>query len=173
MGNTKVTKDLEKRELTIERVFDAPRERVWAAYSDADNLAKWWGPRGWETTIKEFDFRPGGVWHYCMKCVDKNQGEFYGQESWGKALYQEIDEPDSFVYEDYFSDAAGTLNKEMPVTTITMTFLNEDGKTKLISRGVYESEPALQQVIDMGIEYGIGETLDRLEEFVTVTGKGE
>lgn len=166
MGNTKVTKDLEKRELVIERVFDAPRERVWSAYTDPEKLAKWWGPRGWETTIKEFNFRPGGVWHYCMKCVDKNQGEYYGQESWGKALYKEIDEPDSFVYIDYFSDAEGTQNESMPVATITMTFIVDGDKTKLISRGVYESEPALQQVIAMGIEQGIGETLDRLEEFV-------
>lgn len=167
MGDTKVTKDLQKRELTIERVFNASRDRVWDAWTNPGELAQWWGPRGWETTIKEFDFRPSGAWHYCMKCVDENQGEFYGQESWGKALYQEINEPDSFVYEDYFSDAAGTLNKEMPVTIITMTFTEEDGKTKVTSRGVYESEAALQQVVDMGIEQGIVQTLDRLEEFVT------
>lgn len=166
MGDTKVTKDLEKHELTIERVFDAPRERVWSAYTDADKLVKWWGPRGWETTIKSFEFRPEGVWHYCMKCVDENQGEFYGQESWGKAVYHHIDEPNSFTYTDYFSDAEGAINNELPATEVTMHFIEEDGKTKLVCKSTYTSTEGLQQVLDMGMVEGLTQTLDRLEEFV-------
>jgi uncharacterized protein YndB with AHSA1/START domain len=82
-------------------------------------------------------------------------------------VYQDIDEPNSFVYEDYFSDAKGRLNTDMPVTTVTMTFTEEDGKTKIVSRGVHKNRESLEQVIAMGIERGITETLDRLEEYVT------
>ena len=167
MGETKITKDLEKRELIIERVLDAQRDRVWAAYTDADKLAKWWGPRGWETTIKNFDFRPEGVWHYCMKCVDKDQGSFYGQESWGKAVFHHIDEPNSFTYTDYFSDAEGAINNELPATEVMMDFIEEDGKTRLVCKSTYASTEGLQQVLDMGMVEGLTQTLDRLEEFVT------
>lgn len=169
MSETKVTKDLEKRELTVERVFDAPRERVWAAYADPEKLAKWWGPRGWETTIKSFDFRPGGEWHYCMKCVDEKQGEFYGQESWGKAVYGEIDEPNIITYTDYFSDAEGNINTEMPASTAIMEFFEEAGKTRLVVRSVFETSEGLQQVLDMGVVEGLTQTLDRLEEFVVTS----
>jgi uncharacterized protein YndB with AHSA1/START domain len=85
MGETKIAKDLEKHELILERIFDASREKVWSAYTDAEKLAKWWGPRGWETTIKTFDFRPGGAWHYYMKCVDKKPGRILRSGSMGES----------------------------------------------------------------------------------------
>lgn len=166
MGETKIAKDLDKRELVVERTFDAPREQVWGAYADADKLAKWWGPRGWETTITSFDFRPDGVWHYCMKCVDKAQGEFYGQEAWGKAVYHTIDEPDSFTYTDYFCNSDGVINDDMPATEVRLDFIEEDGKTKIVCTSTYATSEGLQQVLDMGMIQGFTETWDRLEEFV-------
>lgn len=167
MDKTKVTKDFENNTLIIERTFDAPRQRIWDAYTNADQFVKWWGPKGWETTVKEFDFRSDGNNHYCMKCVDKNQGEWYDQEAWGTMQFEQIDAPNSFIYKDYFSDADGTLNQSMPVMTITMEFIEEDGKTRLITRGVVDTKEQLEQLINMDMIEGITSTLDKLEAFVT------
>ncbi|MNX89148.1 hypothetical protein D3C86_1211530 [compost metagenome] len=150
--------------LVLERVFDAPRELVFKMYQDPEHLKRWWGPRGWEVPVCNVDFRPGGVWHYCMKCVDQNQGQFFGMESWGKAVYKEIIEPEKIVYVDYFSDAEGNENPAMPSTEVTLEFIDLGGKTKLVSRGEYVSAEALKTVMAMGMLQGITETWDRLEE---------
>jgi len=166
MEKTNITKNRETRELIMERTFDAPRDVVWSAWADPEKLAKWWGPRGWETTIKTFELKPGGVWHYGMKCVDENQGEWFGQVSWGKAVFQSVDEPNSFTYRDIFSDEAGNDNPDMPVMTITVSFAERDGKTTVTSTGVFESAEDYDKVINMGVEQGAAETWDRLAEFV-------
>lgn len=162
--SNKMTLKAEGRELTLERVFQAPRALVFKAFSEAEHLKRWWGPRGWTLTVCNIDFRPGGVWHYCMKCIDENQGDYFGFESWGKAIYREIVEAEKIVYVDYFSDAEGKESDAMPSARITMTFVEHDGKTTLVSHAVYESDEALKTVLEMGMEQGIAETWDRLAE---------
>lgn len=152
-----------ERVLVLERVFDAPRELVFAMFKDPEHLKHWWGPQGWELPVCNIDFRPGGVWHYCMKCIDRNQGEFFGMESWGKAVYKDINEPDSIAYSDYFSDAEGNINEELPATEVTLQFVELDGKTKLVNSSEYISAEALKTVMDIGMLQGITETWDRLE----------
>jgi uncharacterized protein YndB with AHSA1/START domain len=163
MTNKMVSK-VEGQVLTLERVFDAPRELVFKAFSEAEHLKHWWGPRGWELTVCNIDFRPGGVWHYCMKCIDKEQGDYYGYESWGKGVYKEIVEAEKIDYTDYFSDAEGNESDSMPSTDVSMLFEEYEGKTKLVSKSRYISAEALQSVLDMGMEQGITETWDRLAE---------
>lgn len=152
------------RVLVLERVFNAPRALVFKMYKEPEHLKFWWGPKGWELPVCKVDFRPGGVWHYCMKCVDKNQGQFFGMESWGKAIYQEIVEPEKIVYTDYFSDAEGNENADMPSTKVTTELIDLGGKTKLVSRGEYASPEALKTVMEMGMLEGISQTWERLEE---------
>ncbi|MCY9668398.1 SRPBCC domain-containing protein [Paenibacillus alginolyticus] len=168
MSNQMITK-VEGQELILERAFNAPRELVFKAFSEAEHLKHWWGPRGWTLTVCNVDFRPGGIWHYCMKCIDQNQGDYYGYESWGKAVYGEIVEAEKIVYVDYFSDADGNETAGMPSSQITMTFVEHEGKTKLVSRARYESAEALKTVMEMGMEQGISETWDRLEEHLQAT----
>jgi len=162
-GNAMVSRVENEKVLVLERVFDAPRELVFAMFKEADHLKHWWGPKGWELPVCNIDFRPGGVWHYCMKCADQSQGEYYGMESWGKGVYKEIIEPEKIVYTDYFSDAEGNENPEMPATEVTMEFIDLGGKTKLVSSSEYVSAEALKSVTDMGMLEGITETWDRLE----------
>ncbi|MEC0168284.1 SRPBCC domain-containing protein [Paenibacillus graminis] len=164
MEMSKMISRVEGQELVLERVFDAPRELVFKVFSEAEHLKQWWGPRGWIVPVCTVDFRPGGIWHYCMKCVDEKQGDFYGMESWGKAVYHEIVDGEKVVYTDYFSDAEGNEAEGMPSTLVTMLFEEYDGKTKLVSRSAYDSAEALKTVLDMGMEQGITETWDRLEE---------
>ncbi|MVN85571.1 SRPBCC domain-containing protein [Deinococcus sp. HMF7620] len=154
------------KELVLERTFAAPPELVFAAFTQPEHLRQWWGPRGWTLTHCTVDLRPGGRWHYCMKCVDPAQGDFYGMESWGLGIYQEIEAPGRLVYTDYFSDAEGTINEELPTTQSILTFEEVDGQTRVVSRSVYATPEALKTVMDMGMLQGITETWDRLAEYL-------
>lgn len=165
MNQTKFTKDREAKTLIMERVFDASRDRVWQAWT-TEEINEWWGPRGWETSSKHMDFTPGGYWLYGMKCVDEKQGEFFGQESWGKAVYEEVDPQDKFTYRDYFADADGNVNEELPGMKIVNEFFEEDGKTRVVSSTVFETEEGFDKVIEMGVEQGAAETWDRLAEYL-------
>lgn len=166
MAELKVTKDLENKTLTLEREFDGPIDKVWQAYADKETFEKWWGPEGWETTTKEFDFAPGGRVHYDMKCVDENQGEWFGKSSWGIMVIEAVDEPNSFTYKDYFSDENGTLNQDMPTLTITNRFVEADGKTTLISTSLADSAEQIEELLKMGMVEGFTSQLTKLDQLL-------
>jgi uncharacterized protein YndB with AHSA1/START domain len=147
------------RELRIERTFDAPRDLVWKAWTEADRLKQWWGPRSYPTTYCTVDLRVGGVWHYCMTGPE-------GQESWGKATYQEIVPPERLVFLDQFSDKDGNAAPGMPETTIKMEFVERDGKTVVTATAEYASIEDLEKLVGMGMIEGMTETWDRLEEYL-------
>lgn len=164
MDKVKVTKDLENKTLIIEREFDAPKEKLWKAYADKEWFEKWWGPEGWETVTKEFNFVPGGRVHYDMKCVDESQGEWFGQSSWGLMVLETVDAPNSFTYKDYFSDENGTMNQEMPTLRITNEFVELDGgKSKLVSTSVADNAEQIEELIKMGMLEGFSSQLDKLD----------
>lgn len=163
MDNVKVTKDLENKTLIIERVFNAPKEKLWRAYADKEWFEKWWGPEGWETTTKEFNFTVGGRIHYGMKCVDKNQGEWYGQESWGLMELESINEPNSFIAKDYFSNPEGTIQEDMPIQRFEVELVEENGKTRFISRSITESAEQLEELVKMGMVEGFASQLNKLD----------
>lgn len=164
MNKTNVTKDLENNTLIIERSFDAPREKLWPYYAEKEKFEKWWGPEGWETTTKEFNFTSGGRVHYGMKCVDEAQGEWFGQESWGLMELESVDAPNSFTYKDYFSDAEGNVNRDMPVLTVVNEFTEEDGKAKLVSRSVADTPEQIEELIKMGMLEGFESQLGKLDK---------
>ncbi|MFZ4453532.1 SRPBCC domain-containing protein [Salibacterium aidingense] len=162
MSNQKTVSKVEGKDLILERVFDAPRELVFKVFTQSDHLANWWGPEGWTTTNYQMDVRPDGVWHYCMRSED-------GEESWNKAIYQEILEPEKLVYTDVFSDEEGSTLENMPQVLVTLYFEEHGGKTKVISRAQFPSEEQLNQVLDMGIIDGMISTWDCLEDYLKVT----
>jgi uncharacterized protein YndB with AHSA1/START domain len=166
MTDTNVTKDAATKTLVIERLIDSPRERVWQVWTDPEMLAEWWGPRGWKTTIKTFEFKPGGVWHYGMECQDESQSEWFGKTAWGKAVYEDINEFNSFTYKDYFSDEDGNISDEMPVATVTMEFIETDSKTRLLSTSVFDTVEGYDKVLAMGVVEGVSQTWDRMEELL-------
>lgn len=165
-NEVKITKDLENNTLIIEREFDAPKENVWRAYADREWFEKWWGPEGWETSAKEFDFVSGGRILYDMKCVDENQGEWFNQSSWGLMVIDSVDTPNSFSYTDYFSDENGAINQEMPSLKITNEFIEENGKTKLVSRSIADSAEQIEQLIKMGMVDGITSQMRKLDQLL-------
>jgi uncharacterized protein YndB with AHSA1/START domain len=144
------------REIVFTRVFNAPRPLVFKAWSDPKLLEQWWGPKDWTLPVNKLDFRPGGSWHYCMKGPD-------GMESWGKAVYHEIVAPERIIYTDYFSTPEGTPVEGMPEATVTVEFIEQDGKTLLKNTAVYQSAEARDKVLAMGIQEGVNETFARLD----------
>lgn len=79
------------REIVTTRTFDAPVERVWAVWTDPRHISKWWGPRGFTTTTKEWDLRPGGVWRFTMHGPD-------GTDYLNRVRYQEVVKGERLVY---------------------------------------------------------------------------
>jgi uncharacterized protein YndB with AHSA1/START domain len=167
MSDVKVTKDLESSKLTIEYTANGPVEKVWQAFSQKDMFEKWWGPEGWETTAKEFNFAPGGRVHYGMKCVDENQGEWFGQVSWGLMDIEAVADGRSFTYKDYFSDEAGTVKSDMPAITVKNEFFGENGKTKIVSTSFANTPEQIEQLLKMGMVEGFSSQLKKLDVLVS------
>lgn len=87
-------------------------------------------------------------------------------EGWGIATYKEILPPERIVYVDAFGDENGNINDDMPKTEVTVDFIAQGNKTLLRSVAKFASEADLQQTMQMGMEEGLNETWDRLEEFL-------
>ena len=163
MSETRFTVADDKKTLIVEREFPASKSRVWRAYTDPELLCLWWGPKGWETEIRHMDFSVGGYWHYCMRCVDTSQGDFYGMESWGKGTYTAIAPEDEFSCDDEFCDENGDATPGMPVAHMTIALAASGDGTKLTSTTCYDTPEALAQVLEMGMQEGLTQTLDNLE----------
>ncbi|MBF0290571.1 MAG: SRPBCC domain-containing protein [Nitrospinae bacterium] len=150
------------KELVLKRVFNAPKEIVFKAWTDADRLIRWWAPKGFTTTSLKVDLRTGGAFLYCMRSAE-------GQDFWGRGVYREIIEPKLIVYTDSFSDEKGALvepshygmNPAFPSETlVTVRIIERKGKTEVTLRhAVPVSIPERS-----GMEQGWGEMLDQLAE---------
>jgi uncharacterized protein YndB with AHSA1/START domain len=162
MGTTTVETDREQRVLTFERVFDAPRELVFQAFTEPRHLVEWFGPKGWTLPECELDLRPGGEWRYCMRGPN-------GETSRGKSVYREISPPERLVYTDVFTDEAYNESPDMPRMLITVTFLAEGERaTRLRMRTEYASVEDLDRVTAMGMLQGMEETFDRLDQHLAL-----
>lgn len=155
------TNALADRTFSAERLFHAPREKVFAAFTRCEHLLHWWGPHEWPLFHCDMDFRVGGSWHYAMRETAT------GNESWGLMLFDEIIPSEFIRYRDVFSDAQRNINRDMPETASTLHFYAEGSSTRVVSQSVYADAALLKQILDMGMEQGFKETWDRLAEYVT------
>ena len=114
----------------ITRTFDAPRDRVWKAWTERDQLMQWFGPKGMKMTTAKLDFRAGGSFHYCLQ----NDGS---PAMWGKFAYRVIEAPHRIVLVNSFSDEKGGVTRHpfapnWPLEMLSTTTLSEEGgKTKV------------------------------------------
>ena len=114
-------------DFVISRVFDAPRELVWKAWTEREALMAWFGPKGVSISRCTLDLRVGGVFHYCMRTPD-------GKDMWGKWIFREVSPPDRLVFIASFSDEAGGITRhpmapDWPREMIsTITFAEHAGK---------------------------------------------
>ena len=140
------------KELVFERTFDAPRERVWQAFTDPEIVPRWWGPHGTTTTVVEMDVRPGGKWRYIGSAADRDDVTFYGE-------YLDVQPPERFEWTFMF-DVEGVGPMGGPETH---TLEEVDGKTKITSIGHMGSVEVLEGALATGMVPGALETWDRLE----------
>lgn len=157
--------DTEIERMMVSRVFDAPRELVWKAWTDPKYVMQWWGPKGFTSPVCKIDFRVGGKFLYCMRTPD-------GQEFWNGGEYHEIVLHEKIVSSMYFADANG--NKVDPeqygieheaIADLHDVTLFEDmgnGRTKLTFIG----NETMQDAIKSGQLEGMKEILDKAAEVI-------
>jgi uncharacterized protein YndB with AHSA1/START domain len=159
-----------ERQFVIEREFDAPRELVWKAWTEADHLAQWWGPRGCKIDVLKFELRPGGIFHYSMRFSA-------GKPMYGRFVYREIAAPERLVFVNAFSDPDGGLTRApfpqlegiWPLEVLNhLTLLEEGGRTSLTLRGhpinATPTEVAAYVSMFDSMRQGFGGTFDALAE---------
>jgi uncharacterized protein YndB with AHSA1/START domain len=149
----------EERELVLTRVFDAPRELVFKAWTDPKQVAQWWGPRGFTNPVCDLDVRPGGAIRIHMRGPE---GTVYPMTG----VYQEVVEPERLVFTSAALDADG--NPMFEVLT-TVTFAEQGGKTKQIMRARVINTTAQAAPYIAGMEQGWTQSLERLAESLAKT----
>ena len=117
--------------LVITRIFDAPREAVWKAWTDPGRIMRWWGPQGFTSPACKIDLRVGGKYLNCMRSPE-------GRDYWSTGVYREIVPMERIVCTDSFADEKGNvvpaahygMQGEWPLELlVTVTFEDDDGKT--------------------------------------------
>jgi uncharacterized protein YndB with AHSA1/START domain len=143
-----------ERELVITRVFDAPRELVFRAWTDSNHMARWWGPKGFTNRVEHMDVRPGGAWRIIMCAPD-------GAEHSSQGVYREIVPPERLAFTNTAVDKDGNVIID-GFTTVTLD--DQNGKTKLTlqTRGVAKIAYAANYL--KGMEMGWTQSLERLAE---------
>ena len=141
------------RQVIMSGVFDAPRDRVFKAYTDPKLIPKWWGLRSQTTTVERMDVRKGGRWRYVCRDADGNEYAFRGE-------YREIVPPERLVATFEFEGTPGHIVLE------TAIFEDLKGKTKLTAVSQYKSVEDLDEMVKAGMEFGARETWDRLKELL-------
>jgi uncharacterized protein YndB with AHSA1/START domain len=159
--NNPVTKPAE-RALVITRIFNAPREQVWKAWTKPEHMKRWWGPKGFTSPVSKIDLRVGGAYLSCMRSPE-------GQDFWSTGVYREIVPLERIVCTDSFADEKGSvvpashygMEGAFPLEMlITVTFEELDGKTRFTLR--HDGIPAGQ--MSELTEAGWRQSFDKLAE---------
>ena len=148
------------RDIVLTRVFNAPRKLVWQVWTDPKHIEKWWGPRGFTTTVRAMDLRPGGRSDYVMKGSD-------GAEYPVGGVFREVVPFERIVSTDEFLEGFDAGGMDLPQGVITTVEFADDGpnRTKLtvtISHPTAEDKAKHEA---MGVVGGWYSMLDRLDEY--------
>jgi uncharacterized protein YndB with AHSA1/START domain len=158
-----------KEPFVITRVLEAPRARVWKAWTDAAELKNWWGPAGFKVHTCKVDLRPGGLFLYGMTAPD-------GTDVWGKFIYREIAAPKKLVCIVSFSDPNGAVTRHpwspnWPLEILSTVEFEEQGprKTKVTVTWLpHEATDVERKTFDEGrdgMKQGWGGTFDHLTDY--------
>ena len=138
--------------IIVERIFDAPRELVWQAWTDPQHFMQWWGPQGFTSPSVKIDLRVGGTYLLCMTSPA-------GQNMYNTGVYREITPPERLVFTQSLADEQGNvisptafgMSGDMPLETeITVILEDLDGKTKLTLRHAGFPESHMSEMAGAG-----------------------
>jgi uncharacterized protein YndB with AHSA1/START domain len=141
------------REIKIERVFDAPRDRVFAVYTDPQLIPEWWGPHGTTAVVDRMDVRQGGDWRFVMHGSDGSQTAFRG-------TYREVSPPERIVQTFEWEGMPGHISVE------TATFEDLGERTKVTTISIFHTTEERDGMLGSGMEGGLNETYARLDELL-------
>jgi uncharacterized protein YndB with AHSA1/START domain len=159
-------------QFSIDRVFDAPRDLVWKAWTDEVHLLEWWSPKGFKTLSTKVDLKPGGMFHYGLEAPD-------GHKFWGRFIYREIVAPERLVFVLSFADEKGEiarhfLNPKWPAEILnTVTFTDKGAKTGVALRSypinATAEEIAIFETGAPSMQQGFGGTFDQLADYLAAS----
>jgi len=165
-----MTTAVSSKDFVISRVFDAPRDLMWKAFTEPEHMRQWWGPKGFKVIASKMDLRVGGTYHYGLESPD-------GKPMWGKFVYREITPPERLVFISSFSDEnAGVTRHPMapnwPLEMLsTFTFEEQPGgKTKFTVRwtpyNATEEETKVFEAGRDGMTQGWSGTMEQLAAYL-------
>lgn len=147
-----------KQEIVITRVYDAPRDLVFKTVTNPKLIPRWWGPKRYTTTVDKMEVRPGGVWRFIQRGTDGRGFAFRG-------VYHSATSPEALVYTFEFEEMPGHVLLE------TVTFEEQDGRTKMTVRDVFQTVEDRDGMLKSGMEEGASETTDRFAKLLKVLRK--
>lgn len=150
---------VKNNELKIKRVYEAPVEAVWDAWTDPKQVAKWWGPRGFTITTHAKDLRPGGQWRYTMHGPD-------GTDYPNVTTYFEVETHAKLVYDHGATDDTPALFR------VTVTFAEKNGRTTMDMTMRLETPEDAAKMAKFVKQAGGNSTWDRLAEYLETSGTG-
>jgi uncharacterized protein YndB with AHSA1/START domain len=146
------------KKLTIKRIFNAPIEKIWNAFTDQNILKNWWSPQGMTSSFLTVELKVGGVFRFCFKGNDGT--EMADKEFWGCGEYTKIEKPNKLSYYDSFSDAEGNPvppsyygisgKNEIEKLLIELTFIEKEGKTCMQFVGENSYDDSMTEDITKG-----------------------
>jgi uncharacterized protein YndB with AHSA1/START domain len=160
------------RPFEIAREFDAPRDLVWKAWTEAERLERWWGPKGCPVKVHRLEVQPGGLFLYSMALPN-------GDLWWGRFQYREVEAPFRLTYASAFANEAGEVvrapfSENWPLEVLNeLTLTEENGRTIVRLTGgpvdATEDERAFFESFFASMEQGFGGTFDQLAEHLRST----
>jgi uncharacterized protein YndB with AHSA1/START domain len=148
-----------EREIHIERVFDAPRDQVFAVFTDPELIPEWWGPRGTTAVVEQMDVRPGGSWRFVVRNSD-------GSETGFRGTFREVTPPERVVQTFEWEGMPGHVSID------TATFEDLGDRTKVITTSLFHTTEERDGMLGSGMEGGLNETYERLDELLARLGSG-
>lgn len=148
-----------EQEFVVERQFNAPRTLMFQVFTQPEHLKRWWAPQPYTIPVCTIDLRPGGIWHYCMRSPE-------GQDQWARSVYREIVSPEKLVYTSTFADEHANPIEGIPEHLTTLTFTEEEGKTRVRAHVQFASAEALKVAVGLGMLEGMSMTWEYLVEYV-------
>jgi uncharacterized protein YndB with AHSA1/START domain len=146
-----------EREIHVERVFDAPRDRVFSAFTDPKLIPEWWGPRETTTIVDQMDVRAGGSWRFVMRQSD-------GSETGFRGTYREVTPPERIVQTFEWEGMPGHVSVE------TATFEDLGDRTKVTTTSIFHTPEERDGMLASGMERGLNESYARLDELLAKAG---
>ncbi len=153
MAKTQIIAEPGVPQIVITREFDAPRELLFRAHTDPELLVQWLGPRELTMTLDRLDAPDGGRWRYTHRDADGNEYGFHG-------VYHGTPSPDCIVRTFEFEGAPGHVSLE------TVTFETHGGTTLLRQSAVFQAVEDRDAALQSGMERGVHEGMERLDELV-------